>query len=221
MAVNYSVKIKHKREYDAEQAGHTTTTPHYADGDGNLGTNPLSAPGSIVYYGDDPITPDDKSWVYFTTAGTPTPREARPIEIIRSYGQSNGSLAVVEVEIKKIALNIATEAAIYAKDTVTSNGTVSIDGHDQAGTVGAVDCGGVSEGSKPPFYTSPSGTTVTLNGTSNILAGPDTGGWVRLARTDPGHRHHDVQRRGAGCQYNRRGPGQPDGCNERGSGNTI
>ncbi len=171
--VDYFVKIKHKREYDAEQAGHTTTNAHYADGDGSLGTNPPSAPGSIVYYGDDPTTPDDKSWVYFTTAGTPDNRDAWPVEIVRSYGQSNGSLAVVEVELKRIALNIAAEAAIYAKNTVTSNGTVSINGHDQAGTVGAVDCGGVSEGSKPPFYTSPTGTTVTLNGTSNILAGPD------------------------------------------------
>jgi Tfp pilus assembly protein PilX len=171
--VGYFVKLKHKREYDAEQSGHTTTNTHYDDGDGSLGTNPASSPGSIVYYGDDPITVNDKSWVYFTTAGTPGNRDAWPVEIVRSYGESNGSLAVVEVELRRIALNIATEAAIYAKDTVTSNGTVSIDGHDQAGTVGAVDCGGVSEGSKPPFYTCPSGTTVTLNGTSNVLAGPD------------------------------------------------
>lgn len=92
--VDYFVKIKHKREYDAEQAGHTTTTPHYADGDGSLGTNQASAPGSIVYYGDDPTTANDKSWVYFTTAGTPTPREARPVEMVRSHGESNGSLAV-------------------------------------------------------------------------------------------------------------------------------
>ncbi|MCF8127288.1 MAG: pilus assembly PilX N-terminal domain-containing protein [Deltaproteobacteria bacterium] len=169
--VDYFVKIKHKREYDAEQAGHTTTTTHYADGDGNLGTNPLSAPGSIVYYGDDPTTVNDKSWVYFTSAGTPTPREARPVEIIRSYGESNGSLAVVEVEIKKIALNIATEAAIYAKDIITANGAVDVDGTDQAGTVGAVDCGGVSEPAKPPFYNSPTGTSITLNGVSSELDG--------------------------------------------------
>jgi len=169
--VDYFTKIKHKREYEAEQAGHTTTTPHYADGDGNLGTNPLSAPGSIVYYGDDPTTPDDNSWVYFTTAGTPTPREARPVEIIRSYGESNGSLAVVEVEIRKIALNIAPEAAIYSKDIITANGAVDVDGTDQAGTVGAVDCGGVSEAPKPPFYASPSGTSVTLNGVSSVLEG--------------------------------------------------
>ena len=75
--VDYFVKIKHKREYDAEQAGHTTTNTHYDDGDGNLGTNPISAPGSIVYYGDDPITVDDKSWVLFHHRRNPnTPRSA-------------------------------------------------------------------------------------------------------------------------------------------------
>jgi len=169
--VNYFVKIKHKREYDAEQAGHTTTTTHYADGDSSTATHSTSLPGSIVYYGDDPTTVNDKSWVYFTTAGTPTPRQARPVDIIRSYGESNGSLAVVEVEIRKIALNIATEAAIYSKDIITANGTVDVDGNDQAGTVGAVDCGGVSEPAKPPFYNTPTGTTITLNGVSSDLAG--------------------------------------------------
>ena len=151
--VNYFVKIKHKREYDAEQAGHTTTTPHYADGDGNLGTNPVSAPGSIIYYGDDPVTPDDKSWVYFTTVGTPTPREARPIEIVRSYGQSNGSLAVVEVEIKRVPLNMDVEAPLYTKGNLTGNGSaLYIDGNDQAGITGSVDCGGVVSAGLPPVY---------------------------------------------------------------------
>lgn len=171
-AVNYLVKIKHKREYDAEQAGHTTTTKHYADGDGSLGTNPLSAPGSIVYYGDDPTTINDKSWVYFTTAGTPTPREARPVEIIRSYGESNGSLPVVEAEVKRIALNIATEGAVYAKDIITSNGSVTIDGNDSAGSGGmlAGTCS-TTEPPKPPFYVCPADTTVELSGVANTLAG--------------------------------------------------
>ena len=171
--IDYFVKIRHKREYDAKQAGHTTTTPHYADGDGSTDPTIITAdaPGSIVYYGDDPTTPDDMSWVYHTTSGTPTSRKARPVEIIRSYGESNGSLAIVEVEIKKIALNIATEAAIYARDIITANGTVDVDGNDQAGAVGAVDCSGVSEPPKPPFYNSPSGTTITLNGVSSELDG--------------------------------------------------
>ena len=151
--VDYFVKIKHKREYDAEQAGHTAAAPHYADGDGNLGSNPLSAPGSIVYYGDDPTTVNDKSWVYFTTAGTPTVREARPIEIVRSYGESRGSLAVVEVEIIQVPLNIDVEAPLYTKGNLTGNGSaLYIDGNDQAGTDGSVDCGGIVSADLPPIY---------------------------------------------------------------------
>jgi hypothetical protein len=38
VTVDYFVKIKHKREYNAEQAGHTTTNTHYVDNDGSLGT---------------------------------------------------------------------------------------------------------------------------------------------------------------------------------------
>jgi Tfp pilus assembly protein PilX len=151
--VDYFVKIKHKREYDAEQAGHTTTNTHYDDGDGNLGTNPISAPGSIVYYGDDPITVDDKSWVYFTTAGTPTPREARPVEIVRSYGESRGSLAVVEVEVIQVPLNIDVEAPLYTKGNLTGNGSaLYIDGNDLAGSGGGVDCSGDVSADLPPVY---------------------------------------------------------------------
>lgn len=151
--VDYFVKIRHKREFDAEESGHTTTNTHYTDNDGTTGTNTSASPGSIVYYGDDPNTVNDKSWVYFTTAGNPTPREARPIEIVRSYGESNGSLAVVEVEIKRVPLNMDVEAPLYTKGNLTGNGSsLYIDGNDQAGTGGSVDCGGVVSPDLPPVY---------------------------------------------------------------------
>ena len=169
--VDYFVKIKHKREYDAEDAGHTTTNTHYMDNDGTMATNTAASPGSIIYYGDDDPTDNTNHWVEFTTASTPTPREARPIEIIRSYGQSGGSLTVVEVEVRRVPLNIDTEGVVYAKNNVTSNGTVDIDGHDHAGSGGAVDCGGITAPSVPPIYTCPAGTVVTLNGSSNTLDG--------------------------------------------------
>src|SRR3990172_6135547 len=37
--ISYWVKIRHKREYDAEQAGHATTSPHYYDNDGSTATH--------------------------------------------------------------------------------------------------------------------------------------------------------------------------------------
>jgi type IV pilus assembly PilX-like protein len=151
--VDYFVKIRHKREFDAEDAGHTTTNNHYTDNDGTVATNTAASPGSIVYFGDDDPTDNTSRWVEFTTALNPTPREARPIEIIRSYGQSNGSLAVVEVEVKRAPLNIDVEAPLYTKGNLTGNGSaLYVDGYDQAGTGGAVDCGGVVSPDLPPIY---------------------------------------------------------------------
>ena len=169
--VDYFVKIRHKREYDAEQAGHSTTIPHYIDGDSSTGTHTAASPGSIVYYGDDNPSDNTNHWVEFTSAGNPTQREARPVEIIRAYGQSAGALSVLEIEVKRIPLNINSEGVVYAKNNVTSNGTVTVDGHDHAGTSGAVNCGGATAAPMPPIYTYPSGTVTTLNGVSNTLDG--------------------------------------------------
>ena len=171
--VSYFVKIRHKREYDAEDAGHVAgASEHYEDNDGDLGINTASAPGSIIYYGDNTFTVNSQTWVYFTTVGNPNEREARPVEIIRSYGESNGSLAVVEVEVKRIALNIDTKGAVYAKDIITSSGNVTIDGNDSAGSGGllAGTCS-TAEPPQPPFYVCPTGTTVELSGVANTLAG--------------------------------------------------
>src|SRR5919108_3790082 len=56
--IAYWVKIRHKREYDAEQAGHTVAVPHYHDGDGSTTPHTAAAPGSLIYYGyGNPATP--------------------------------------------------------------------------------------------------------------------------------------------------------------------
>jgi hypothetical protein len=124
----------------------------------------------VVYFGDDDPTDNLNHWVEFSTSLNPTIRQARPVEIIRSYGQSNGSLAVVEVEVRRVPLNFDTEGVVYARNNVVSNGSVNIDGNDHAGTGGAT-CGGVTEPPVPPVYTFPTGTVTTLNGASNTLAG--------------------------------------------------
>ncbi len=160
--ISYFTKIRHKREHDAEVAGHSTTTPHYADGDGNTGVNPATAPGNIVYYGDDPATPAIVAFVEFTKAlPAPSKRDARPVEIVRAYGSSAGSLSVTEIETRIVPLGLDTQAALYAKNNVTSNGTVTVDGNDH-GTCGTTE---------PPvesIYTYPAGTSTTLNGVSNV-----------------------------------------------------
>ena len=151
--ISYFVKIRHKREYDAEQAGHTTSSPHYYDGDGNTGTNPASAPGNIVYYGyGDPSQPTTA--VQFTTLGT---TEYKPVEIITGYGQSSNSLKTVEIEVVKNPGPLVN-SALYAKEDVVINGvSANIDGNDNCS----------SSPDKPSVYTpSPYTTSPPANPTS-------------------------------------------------------
>ena len=151
--ISYFVKIRHKREYDAEQAGHTISSPHYYDGDGNTGTNPASAPGNIVYYGyENPATPTTAE--QFTTSGT---TEHKPVEIITVYGQTDNSLKRIEIEVKQNPGPLIS-SALYAKGSVTGNGSaLSIDGND--------NCGVASP--KSTIYTLTPSTT-TLNGTPTL-----------------------------------------------------
>ncbi|MEA3428734.1 MAG: pilus assembly PilX N-terminal domain-containing protein [Thermodesulfobacteriota bacterium] len=155
----YFVKIRHKREYDAEQTGHTILLPHYYDGDGNTGTNPSSAPGSIIYYGyGNPATPTTA--VQFTTSGT---TEYKPVEIITAYGQSSNSLKTVEIEVRKNPGPLVN-SALYAKGDVTGNGSaLSVDGNDNCGAASA----------KPPVYTLAPSVTNT-SGSPTFLGNPAT-----------------------------------------------
>jgi hypothetical protein len=135
---SYWVKLRHKREYDAEQAGHTTSSSHYLDGDGSTITHSKNTPGSIVYYGyGDPG--DDTRLVQFTTPGVTS---YGPVEIIRGYGRSGTAFKVVEIEVVYLP-DPPIMAALYAGGDVTLNGTkMIIDGNDKCGQSVAV----------PPIY---------------------------------------------------------------------
>ena len=151
--ISYFVKIRHKREYDAEQAGHTTSLPHYYDGDGNLGTNPLAVPGNIIYWGyGDPSKPTTA--VQFTTL---VATEHKPVEIITAYGQSSNSLKIVEIEVKRNPGPLIN-SALYARGNVTGNGSaMSVDGNDNCGVAPPKDS----------IYTLSPATT-TLNGNPTL-----------------------------------------------------
>jgi len=156
----YFVKIRHKREYDAEQAGHTISSPHYYDGDGNTGTNTASAPGNIIYYGyENPANPTTAEQC--TTSGT---TEYKPVEIITGYGQTANSLKRIEIEVKQDRPLITS--ALYAKGDVTGNGSsLSIDGNDNCG---------VASPKKSIYTLSP--FTTTLNGHPTLNpTGPQQG----------------------------------------------
>lgn len=126
--IPYWVRVKHKTEYDAEQQGHTTGHPHYADLDGNTtGGHTLAAPGNIVYYGYRNAT--STTLECFTSSSTPSKSRANPVEIIRAQGSaSNGSARVVEVEVRS-PISTSVPGAVYG-DVIGGWGTVTVNGND-------------------------------------------------------------------------------------------
>lgn len=132
--IQYWVKIRHKREYDAEQQGHSVSNPHYYDNDGDTGTHTASSPGNIIYWGfGDPSQPATP--VQFTAAST----THKPVDIITSYGYSSGS---EKITVEEVASNPGPPilAALYSKSTVDINGQGNtVDGNDECGAQPALD----------------------------------------------------------------------------------
>ena len=161
--ISYLVKIRHKREYDVEQAGHTTTSKHYYDGDGDTSTHTTAAPGNIIYNGyGDPANP--MTVVKFTTGAA---TDSQPVEIITAYGLSSNyqgqSTQKIEVEIVRNP-GPPINAALYAKGDVTGNGSsMNINGNDNCGVTAA----------KPPVYTKDP-AMVILNGIPTLAGNPPT-----------------------------------------------
>ena len=155
--ISYFVKIRHKREYDAEQAGHTTSSLHYYDGDGSTSTHTPASPGNVVYWGyGDPS--DATTAKQFATSGA---TEHKPVDIITAYGISGSSVNIIAVEVITPP-GPPVKSALYAKGSVTGNGSsLSISGVDNCGSAPSVS----------PIYTvSPS--TTTLNGSPTMEGDP-------------------------------------------------
>lgn len=123
-AIPYWVKVRHKREYDAELEGHTLGSPHYIDGDGSTATHTPANPGNILYYGYYPsgaTTP-----VYFTSA---TSTSYLPVELIRAYLSGSNTLERIEIDAVH-AVGPLVPAAVYAVNNVTVSGSSSVNGND-------------------------------------------------------------------------------------------
>ena len=156
----YWAKIRHKTEYDAEKAGHSSANPHYLDSDGSLKNHTKANRGNVVFYGYP--TSHSSEPTEFTTAGT---TDAFPTEIVTAYGSLKGGSSVIEVDVVHHPGPRAL-AALYARNGVLLSGSSSI--------ISGVDhCGVVSP--KAPVYTlTPSVTNgnVTFQGNPS---GPDQG----------------------------------------------
>ncbi|MDR4509942.1 MAG: pilus assembly PilX N-terminal domain-containing protein [Candidatus Brocadiaceae bacterium] len=153
--ISYWIKMRHKREYDAEQEGHTTSNTHYYDDDGVTTTHTAASPGNIIYWGfgdtSQPATP-----VQFTTSSSTI---HKPVEIITAYGdRARGAKLTEETVVSNPGPPIF--ATVYSKQQVTINGGANqIDGTDNCGELPVLD----------PIY---SMQGVTLHGGPNIGPGP-------------------------------------------------
>src|SRR5712691_3223494 len=157
--IAYWVKLQHKREYDAEQAGHTVAVPHYYDGDGSTTPHTAAAPGSLTYYGyGNPATPTKA--VQFTTAGA-TPFQ--PVEMLTAYGSSGGSVSALQIEVVHDP-GPPLPAVIYSRtDFIGHGSSMTISGLDQCGVAPAIGS----------VYTLAPGTT-SLSGSPTLLGNPST-----------------------------------------------
>jgi hypothetical protein len=155
--MKYAVRIRHKREFDAEQAGHNPSRPHYLDMDGNSGAHTAASPGNIIYFGyGNPASPGQLT--QFTTSGATS---FKPVQRAVSWGRSGNSVYELELEFAAFP-GPPILGAIYAKADVTGNGSSLIaDGRDQCGM----------DNDKPPIYTRDPAIT-NLNGNPSTPGNP-------------------------------------------------
>jgi len=177
-AMTYYVKMRHKKEFDAEQDGHVSSSAHYYDGDGSTSTHSSSSPGNIVYYGYGDSSAPTTAKPFTTSSST----NARPVEIITAYGVSGSSQKLLEVEVVRPPGPVIS-AAVYAKQDVTGNGSsMLVNGNDNCGVAPAL----------PPIYTlspavfNPSGSPTLLGSPAAAATGSlsvDIAGYVNSTKS--------------------------------------
>ncbi len=123
----YWVKIRHKTEYDAEQAGHASATPHYVDLDGSAARHSKSHRGQVVYFGYPSKT--SIAPVSFTTAASVP---WLPVEKIIAHGSLEGGSVALEQEIVHPP-GPPQLGALHASGSVSLNGAGVINGRDACG----------------------------------------------------------------------------------------
>ena len=181
----YWVKIRHKTEYDAKQAGHKPATPHYVDLDGSTSRPSKGNRGNVVYFGYPSITSTVP--VSFTT-NTSTPW--LPIEKIVARGTATSGTVILEEEVVHPPGPNQLGALHASGDVSLAGVSGAINGHDACGAVGSlppVVYGGTltstptiqfngNPASPQPGYQVPAldAALVTLNAEAAVLNGDQT-----------------------------------------------
>ena len=156
-ALPYWTKVRHKTEFDAEQAGHNSLTPHYQDTDGVTAFHSTNNQGNLVFYG---FTSGNGLKPMSFTSANPTPYS--PIEIIISQGEVEGAMSLLQVEVAHPSGPPLLAPLYVNSQVVFGGGATAVEGFDS--------CGFLSEG-RPPVWMGPAGTLVgnpTLTGNPPI-----------------------------------------------------
>ncbi len=124
----YWTKIYHKTEYDAEQAGHRQTTPHYWDGDGGGTLHTLNNRGQLIRFGY-PLATSVKPEPFTTTL----PSVYAPVEVIISHGQVEGADSILQADVAHPS-GPPVWAPIYAGNQIVLSGSmIMVQGTDACG----------------------------------------------------------------------------------------
>lgn len=151
--IDYFVRIRHKREYDSEQAGHTPGYPHYIDNDAVSSPNSDASRGGIIYYGYGDAASPSKAVQFTPSSAT----QHSPVEIVTVYGMSGDNVKGVEAEIVRHP-GLKVLGAIYSEGDFTGNGNAAtISGADNCGVVADI----------PAIYNLDPATTSVMGGTIN------------------------------------------------------
>jgi Tfp pilus assembly protein PilX len=127
----YLVRIRYKRERDAELLGHTAANTHYADNDGTASTapgsvKPLNAPGNVIHFNNSG---------QFTTGPGVNPNAA--VYLITAFARSgaDGPLVSREIEVARLpGGDIDVLGAFYNEADMTfGKGKVWINSVDGSG----------------------------------------------------------------------------------------
>jgi hypothetical protein len=158
-ALPYWVKMRHKREWDAEVLGHTMAILHYQDGDGSTAVHTKASPGNVLFYGYPTATTFKP--VEFTTSGSTS---YPVVEIVRSYAQKGTVSKSIEVELAR-EVGPPILAPVYSRGNVVWNG-----GSSTSGTNTCLGFGSFVDipGDRPPMYVKNPGT---VSGTAPAYSG--------------------------------------------------
>jgi hypothetical protein len=152
----YWIKMRHKREYDAEQYGHRTTSPHYTDNDGSTALHTTSSRGNVIWYGY--LSPTSSLPVQFTTSFSGM--NYAQVDIATIYSESNGTTQKVQVEVAR-DVGPPFPGAMYSRGNVNFMVT------------GAIVSGGdnCAVASRSPLYVR---SPATISGTATYSGSPST-----------------------------------------------